>query len=105
MALFLLDMDGFKEINDTLGHPIGDDTLVEIASRLNAAYEDRSDVARLGGDEFCIIYPNLRDRDHGTDGSGSAIRDARSDVNASFASKSTRNVIFVAVALGLKSIV
>ena len=63
MALFLLDMDGFKEINDTLGHPVGDKTLVEVASRLSAAFGDRSDVARLGGDEFCIIYPQLRDRD------------------------------------------
>jgi diguanylate cyclase (GGDEF)-like protein len=63
MALFLLDMDGFKEINDTLGHPLGDKTLVEIASRLSAAFADRSDVARLGGDEFCIIYPRLRDRE------------------------------------------
>ncbi len=61
MALFLLDMDGFKEINDTLGHPLGDKTLVEIASRLSAAFADRCDVARLGGDEFCIIYPQLRD--------------------------------------------
>jgi diguanylate cyclase (GGDEF)-like protein len=61
MALFMLDMDGFKEINDTLGHPVGDTTLVEIASRLRAAFGDRSDVARLGGDEFCIIYPQLRD--------------------------------------------
>ncbi len=63
MALFLLDMDGFKEINDTLGHPLGDKTLVEIASRLSAAFADRCDVARLGGDEFCIIYPQLRDRE------------------------------------------
>jgi diguanylate cyclase (GGDEF)-like protein len=63
MALFLLDMDGFKEINDTLGHPVGDKTLVEIASRLSAAFGEHSDVARLGGDEFCIIYPQLRDQE------------------------------------------
>lgn len=64
MALFLVDMDGFKEINDTLGHPVGDDALVEIATRLSNEFGDRSDVARLGGDEFCIIYPNIRDQDH-----------------------------------------
>ena len=64
MALFLVDMDGFKEINDTLGHPVGDDALVEIASRLSNEFGDRSDVARLGGDEFCIIYPKIRDQDH-----------------------------------------
>jgi len=66
MALFLLDMDGFKEINDTLGHPIGDNALCEIASRLKGAFEDRSDVARLGGDEFCIIYPGIQGPEHAT---------------------------------------
>jgi len=64
MALFLLDMDGFKEINDTLGHPVGDGALVDIASRLSCKFGDRSDVARLGGDEFCLIYQNIRDQDH-----------------------------------------
>ncbi len=59
MALFLIDMNGFKEINDTLGHPVGDQALVAIAERLVAKFGDRSEVARLGGDEFCIITTNL----------------------------------------------
>lgn len=59
MALFLIDMDGFKEINDTLGHPVGDAALVEIAGRLDKAFSNRADVARLGGDEFCLIYPAI----------------------------------------------
>lgn len=62
VALFLIDMDGFKEINDTLGHMIGDEALVEIGSRLTKEFSEHSDVARLGGDEFCIIYPNIRDQ-------------------------------------------
>ena len=53
----MLDMDGFKEINDTLGHPVGDKTLIEIASRLRAAFGGRSDVARLGGDETLHHLP------------------------------------------------
>ncbi|TWT98530.1 putative bifunctional diguanylate cyclase/phosphodiesterase [Stieleria varia] len=57
MALYLIDMDGFKEINDTMGHPVGDDALVEIAKRLTLEFGDRYGVARLGGDEFCIITP------------------------------------------------
>lgn len=59
LALFLIDMDGFKEINDTLGHPVGDQALIEIANRLEEQFGERADVARLGGDEFCVIYPNL----------------------------------------------
>lgn len=59
IALFLLDMDGFKEINDTLGHGVGDDALVEIASRLTTVFGDHAEIARLGGDEFCIIYPGV----------------------------------------------
>jgi len=58
-ALFLIDMDGFKEINDTLGHAIGDEALVEIGRRLQAEFGSYASVSRLGGDEFCIIYPNL----------------------------------------------
>ncbi|TWT92475.1 Cyclic di-GMP phosphodiesterase Gmr [Botrimarina colliarenosi] len=63
VALFLIDMDGFKEINDTLGHPIGDEALIEIASRLRNEFGDYADVARLGGDEFCIIYPRVLGED------------------------------------------
>lgn len=63
-ALFLVDMNGFKAINDTMGHMVGDGALVEIASRLQSEFGDVSDVARLGGDEFCIIYPNIRDTEH-----------------------------------------
>ncbi|QDU93836.1 putative bifunctional diguanylate cyclase/phosphodiesterase [Lignipirellula cremea] len=59
VALFLLDMDGFKEINDTLGHTVGDDALVEIGRRLNQVFGQRAEVARLGGDEFCIIYRGI----------------------------------------------
>ena len=59
MALFLIDMDGFKEINDILGHPVGDRALVEIATRLRNKFGSRFEVARLGGDEFCIIQPDL----------------------------------------------
>ena len=62
MALILIDMDGFKEINDTMGHGVGDEVLVEIATRLTAEFGERADVARLGGDEFCIIVTDIIDR-------------------------------------------
>ena len=60
VALFLIDMDGFKDINDTLGHSTGDEVLVEIGKRLISAFGHRANVARLGGDEFCVLFKGIR---------------------------------------------
>jgi diguanylate cyclase (GGDEF)-like protein len=57
-ALMLIDLDYFKEINDTLGHHIGDLVLIEIADRLRAAVSDVAVIARLGGDEFAVLLPD-----------------------------------------------
>ncbi|MCW2286629.1 diguanylate cyclase (GGDEF)-like protein/PAS domain S-box-containing protein [Rhodoblastus acidophilus] len=59
-ALLCLDLDRFKEVNDTLGHPMGDSLLVEAAARLGQQLRDTDTLARLGGDEFAIIQSNLR---------------------------------------------
>jgi len=58
IALVVLDMDGFKEINDTLGHSVGDLVLVETANRIKDIVDDCDVVSRLGGDEFTIIVRN-----------------------------------------------
>jgi len=58
LALLSIDMDGFKGINDTLGHLVGDDTLREIAERLRDVAGAQS-VFRLGGDEFCVLVSEL----------------------------------------------
>jgi diguanylate cyclase (GGDEF)-like protein len=57
MAVVLMDLDGFKEINDTVGHDIGDVVLQQTASRLQEVAGDNAVVARLGGDEFALLLP------------------------------------------------
>ncbi len=58
ISTIMLDLNRFKEINDTLGHQMGDRLLVEIANRLTAVLRKSDTVSRLGGDEFAIILPN-----------------------------------------------
>jgi diguanylate cyclase (GGDEF)-like protein len=62
-AMLLLDLDGFKEVNDTLGHQYGDLLLREVAHRFAAAVGSRGLVARLGGDEFAVLVPHVTDAD------------------------------------------
>lgn len=54
-ALLLLDLDHFKNVNDTLGHPVGDALLVEVADRLRKALDERGRAFRLGGDEMALV--------------------------------------------------
>ena len=58
-ALLFLDLDNFKQINDTLGHEVGDGLLKVIASRLRAAVRGDDFIARIGGDEFCVLLQDI----------------------------------------------
>ncbi len=61
-AIILIDLDRFKQVNDTLGHPAGDALLKQVAERLLKILGDKEKVCRLGGDEFQIILPDQDDR-------------------------------------------
>jgi diguanylate cyclase (GGDEF)-like protein len=61
-AVLLIDLDRFKQVNDTLGHPAGDALLKQVAERLGRIVGDNEKVFRLGGDEFQVTLPDLHDR-------------------------------------------
>ncbi len=61
-AILMLDLDRFKQVNDTLGHAAGDQLLQQVAERLHAVVAGRGEIGRLGGDEFQLLIPDMDDR-------------------------------------------
>ena len=61
LALFFIDLDHFKQVNDTLGHPFGDSVLREAVRRFSGLVRDGDTLARFGGDEFVLLVENLKD--------------------------------------------
>ncbi len=63
VAMLYIDLDGFKLVNDSLGHPIGDSLLIEVAARFSARVRKSDTLARIGGDEFTVILSSLHVRE------------------------------------------
>lgn len=59
LSFFMIDLNNFKDVNDTLGHPMGDRLLKDVAQRLKNTLRESDTVGRLGGDEFAVVLPNV----------------------------------------------
>ena len=73
MAVMFLDLDEFKQVNDRLGHAIGDQLLQTIVQRLSHCLREADVIARWGGDEFVILLPQIRCRDDASEVAGRLI--------------------------------
>ena len=94
-AVFFLDLDGFKAVNDSLGHEAGDELLVAVADRLRAAVRPGDTVARFAGDEFVVLADDVVSLDHSLE----LARRLRSSLDAPFTIAGER--VDVTVSIGL----
>lgn len=97
LAIFYLDLDGFKRVNDFLGHDVGDRLLVAVAKRLESSSRFGEDaVARIGGDEFCVLLDGVA----GADAAVSVARRLREDLGEPFTIADHR-ISYVTVSIGI----
>ncbi len=101
-ALFFLDLDGFKKINDTFGHHAGDELLIQTAKRLRSTLRDNDAVYRFGGDEFVILLRNIRKKSEASIVAGNVLNEIRRPYTLKY-SKGTPSVN-IGVSIGISLI-
>jgi diguanylate cyclase (GGDEF)-like protein/PAS domain S-box-containing protein len=79
LAVMFLDLDNFKQINDTMGHAVGDWLLNNFGKRVNESLRQNDMVARLGGDEFVILLPNLKEQEEAIEIARNIIKSLQND--------------------------
>ncbi len=100
-ALFFLDLDGFKQINDTFGHQAGDELLIQTAMRLRRSLRDSDAVYRFGGDEFVILIRNIRKKSEAATVAGNVLNEIRKPYTLKNSSNSSSVNIGVSIGISL----
>src|SRR5581483_9685373 len=95
LAVMFLDINGFKAINDTLGHAVGDRVLTTIAERIRLTVRPGDTVARLGGDEFAVLIEDLQDVSQATTVADRIIASLREAISAN------DEELFVSISIGI----
>lgn len=98
-ALMFLDLDGFKHVNDTLGHDTGDELLIETAKRLRAGLRESDSVYRFGGDEFVVLLPSIHKRKDAAKVAVKILGSLRSPFR--LAATKTNSAVHVGVSIGI----
>ncbi len=100
-ALFFLDLDGFKQINDTFGHQAGDELLIQTARRLRRSLRDSDEVYRFGGDEFVILIRNIRKKSEAATVAGNVLNEIRKHYTLQFSPNKPSVNIGVSIGISL----
>ena len=96
LSLFILDLNRFKEVNDTLGHHVGDQLLINVGQRFMECLREMDTIARLGGDEFAVLLPNTN-----SEQSKTVAKKLIEKINEPFAVN--ENQLYIGVSIGIAS--
>ncbi len=100
-ALMFLDLDGFKQVNDTIGHDAGDELLVQTAGRLRKTLRESDSVYRFGGDEFVVLLPFIHDRRGASVVANNILGEIRRPFSLSGAGNGSATTVSVGVSIGI----